>query len=63
MSRDPAAVVTQSRYPLLTAALERHVTWTRDFAPAGDLESATEAIRDAHATVAELSAADAPVAA
>ena len=63
MSRDPVAAGAHSRYPLLTAALERHLTWTRDFAAAGDLESATEAIRDAHATFAELSAADAPAAA
>jgi hypothetical protein len=56
MSREPAAAGAQSRYPLLTAALERHLTWTREFAAAGDLESAAEAIRDAHAAIAELSA-------
>ena len=52
----------RERYPLLAAALERHLSWTRDFAAAGDLESAIEAIQDAHATLAELSAVDAPAA-
>jgi hypothetical protein len=63
MSPDPAAAGARERYPLLAAALERHLTWTRDFAAVGDLESASEAIRDAHATFAELSAAAAPAAA
>jgi hypothetical protein len=58
VSSDPAP--TRERYPLLTAALERHLTWSRDFAEAGDLESAIEALYDAHAAFAELSAADAP---
>ena len=61
MSADPAH--TQECYPLLAAALERHLTWSRDFAAAGDLESAIEAIHDAHAALTELSAADAPAAA
>jgi hypothetical protein len=60
VSTDPAR--TQERYPLLVAALERHLTWSRDFAAAGDLESAIEAIQDAHATFAELRAVDAPAA-
>jgi hypothetical protein len=60
MSPDLAGA--QERYPLLAAALERHLTWSRDFAAAGDLESAIEAMQDAHATFAELSAADAPAA-
>ena len=58
MSPDPAQ--THERYPLLTAALERHLMWSRDFAAAGDLESAIEAIHDAHAAFMELSAVEAP---
>jgi hypothetical protein len=42
------------RYPLLASAIERHLTWARDFAIAGDVDSAVDAIRDAHATSAEL---------
>jgi hypothetical protein len=61
VSLDPPG--TRERFPLLAAALERHLTWTRDFAAAGDLESAIEAITDAHATFEELRAADAPTAA
>ncbi len=49
----------RKRYPLLAAALERHLTWTSDFAAAGDLDSAIDAIQDAQATFEELSAADA----
>jgi len=52
----------REHYPLLTAALERHLTWTRDFGAAGDFESAIEAIQDARATFAELSAPEAPAA-
>jgi hypothetical protein len=47
------------RYPELTTALERHLRWARDFATAGDVDSAVDAIRDAHATFAELRLADA----
>jgi len=61
VSSDPTH--TREPYPLLAAALERHLTWSRDFAAAGDLESAIEAINDAHATYAEMSAVDAPAAA
>jgi hypothetical protein len=52
MSRDVSALRT--RYPLLASAVERHLAWARDFALAGDLDSAVDAIRDAHATSAEL---------
>jgi hypothetical protein len=45
---------------MLAGALERHLAWASDFAVAGDLESAAEAIRDAQATFAELHA-DRPV--
>jgi hypothetical protein len=43
----------RARYPLLASAVERHLAWARDFALAGDVDSAVEAIRDAHATSAE----------
>jgi hypothetical protein len=52
------AVSLRDRFPLLAAALERHLTWTSDFAAAGDLESAIDAIQDAQATLAELRAGD-----
>jgi hypothetical protein len=54
VSIDPAVARARARYPLLAAAVERHLGWARDFAVAGDLESAVDAIRDAHATFAEL---------
>jgi hypothetical protein len=41
-------------YPLLATAVERHLAWARDFALAGDVDSAVDAIRDAHAASAEL---------
>ena len=50
-------------YPLLAAALERHLTWARDFAAVGDLESAVDAIRDAHATFTEAREPDSSAAA
>ena len=53
-------VAARTRYPVLATALERHLEWARDFALAGDLDSAVDAIRDAHAAFAELHAADAP---
>ena len=43
-----------TRYPLLASAVERHLAWAREFALAGDVDSAVDAIRDAHATSAEL---------
>ena len=43
-----------ARYQLLASATERHLAWARDFALAGDVDSAVDAIRDAHATSAEL---------
>ena len=54
VSADSATGATHARYPSLAAALERHLAWACDFATAGDLESAIEALRDAHATSAEL---------
>lgn len=44
----------RARYPLLASAVERHLAWARDFALAGDVDSAVDAIRDAHATSSEL---------
>jgi len=54
MSLDSTVPPLRARYPLLASALERHLGWARDFAVAGDVESAIDAIRDAHATSAEL---------
>ena len=54
MSRDPSVAGAGTRFPLLADAVERHLGWARDFALAGDVDSAVDAIRDAHATVAEL---------
>ena len=54
MSHDPPVAGARTRFPVLASAVERHLGWARDFAVAGDLDSAIDAIRDAHATVAEL---------
>jgi hypothetical protein len=54
MSLDAAVPPGRARYPLLANAIDRHLAWARDFAIAGDLDSAVDAIRDAHATSAEL---------
>ena len=54
MSRDAAVPRVRARFPLLASAVERHLDWARDFAIAGDVDSAIDAIRDAHATSAEL---------
>jgi hypothetical protein len=54
MSPDEAVPPARGRFPLLATAVERHLAWARDFAIAGDVDSAVDAIRDAHATSAEL---------
>jgi hypothetical protein len=54
MSLDAAIPPVQARFPLLARAVERHLAWARDFAIAGDVDSAVDAIRDAHATSGEL---------
>jgi hypothetical protein len=54
MSLDSAVPPVRARFPLLASAVERHLAWARDFAIAGDVDSAVDAIRDAHATSAEL---------
>jgi hypothetical protein len=54
VSAESATRAAQERYPALAAALRRHLTWACEFATAGDLDSAIEALRDAHAASAEL---------
>jgi hypothetical protein len=54
VSADSATRAAQERYPALATALQRHLAWACDFATAGDLDSAIEALRDAHAASAEL---------
>jgi hypothetical protein len=54
VSHEPAAGGARVRFPVLAGAAERHLGWARDFAVAGDVDSAVDAIRDAHATLAEL---------
>ena len=56
MSLDATSIAARTRYPVLAGALERHLGWARDFVIAGDVDSAVDAIRDAHATSAELRA-------
>jgi hypothetical protein len=56
VSHDPSIGDARMRFPFLASAAERHLGWARDFAVAGDVDSAIDAIRDAHATVAELRA-------
>ena len=54
MSFDATVPPGRARYPQLATAVERHLAWARDFALAGDVDSAVDAIRDAHATSGEL---------
>jgi hypothetical protein len=56
VSHDPSTGGARMHFPVLASAVERHLGWARDFAVAGDIDSAIDAIRDAHATVAELRA-------
>jgi len=56
VSHDPSVAAARMRFPVLAGAFERHLGWARDFAVAGDVDSAVDAIRDAHATLAELRA-------
>jgi hypothetical protein len=58
VSLDRAVARAGMRYPLLAMGLERHLAWARDFVLAGDVDSAVDAIRDAHATFGELRTAD-----
>jgi hypothetical protein len=59
VSHDPSIGGARMHFPVLARAAERHLVWARDFAVAGDVDSAVDAIRDAHATVAELRASSA----
>jgi hypothetical protein len=54
VSLDAAYIAARTRYPVLARALDRHLGWARDYAIAGDVDSAVDAIRDAHATFGEL---------
>jgi hypothetical protein len=56
VSVDSSAGAGQEHYPDLARALDRHLAWACDFATAGDLDSALDALRDAHAAAAELRA-------
>jgi hypothetical protein len=56
VSHEPSTGGTRARFRVLADAAERHLGWARDFAVAGDVDSAVDAIRDAHATLAELRA-------
>jgi hypothetical protein len=58
VTHDPALPGARTRFPVLVSAAERHFGWARDFAVAGDVDSAVDAIRDAHAACAELRASD-----
>jgi hypothetical protein len=56
VNHDPYVTGARRRFPVLASAVERHLGWARDYAIAGDVDSAVDAIRDAHATLAELRA-------
>jgi hypothetical protein len=46
--------VDVSRYCLHTRALDRHAAWAREFAEAGDVSAAMEALHDFYAVASEL---------
>jgi hypothetical protein len=54
MNPEPADLRDHQQYPVLAGAVERHLAWACEFATAGDLESAIDALRDAHAASGEL---------
>jgi hypothetical protein len=56
MSLEPADHPGRERYPALAGAVDRHLAWACEFATAGDLDSAIDALRDAHAASGELHA-------
>ena len=58
MNPEPAHLRDHERYPALAGAVDRHLAWAWEFATAGDLESAIDALRDAHAASGELHASD-----
>jgi hypothetical protein len=56
MSLEPADSVERDRYSVLAGAVDRHLAWACEFATAGDIDSAIDALRDAHAASGELCA-------
>jgi len=60
MSLNRPVTAAGTRYPILVTAVERHLAWARDFAVAGDVDLAVDAIRDAQAAMGELHAWDRP---
>jgi hypothetical protein len=60
VSLDRPVAGAGTRYPIHAAALERHLVWASDFAVAGDVDLAVDAIRDARAALGELHGSDAP---
>ena len=60
MSLDRPVAGAGTRYPIHATALERHLVWACDYAAAGDVDLAVDAIRDAHAALGELHGTDAP---
>jgi hypothetical protein len=56
MSPEPYDLREHERYPILAGAVDRHLAWACEFATAGDLASAIDALRDAHAASGELHA-------
>jgi hypothetical protein len=47
----------RAEFPLLAAAVERHLAWAWDFTEAGDLDAAMDAFEDARSAAGELSRA------
>ena len=54
MSLDRPVAGARTPYPILADALRRHLEWAHDFAVAGDVDLAVDALRDAQATFGEL---------
>ena len=58
MSLDRPVAGARTPYPILADALRRHLEWAHDFAVAGDVDLAVDALRDAQAAFGELHDAD-----
>jgi hypothetical protein len=56
MSFEPADRAGHEHYTVLADAVDRHLAWACEFATAGDLDSAIDALRDAHAASGEVHA-------
>jgi hypothetical protein len=54
MSVDPVVPQPGTQYPQHALSLERHASWARDCAVAGDFASAMDALWDVHALAMEL---------